>query len=500
MRSRWCNVALTIILLLMLSKIIAWTDWVQDGDVLNVTGGAYAYNPSIADNDGMPIIAWPEGSSNSNLYIKYWDGNNWRQMGGSLNIKTAGGPANASITMNNSVPYVAWEEFSNTSTSESQVVVKHWTGSAWVQDGNSLNSDPNRAAGGPSIAATNGMVFVAYLDLSDQGIYIKHWDGSKWLSDSTGSLNVDPLATVNKPALVLDTNNIYVAWAEVYNSKFQIFVKHFSGGYWIQNGGSLNFNDAGGSAQYPCIAIKGGVPYVAWSEFDGVANQIYVKHWNGSEWVKDGGSLNVDPSKNANAPSLIINDGSPFISWTEYLGSVRQVYVKYWDGNAWIQVGGNLNYNSSQDAAVSRMTSCKNMAYVAWTEKNITTNQLRVKHYMFPTPVVTSTPLITPTNISTMVPGAFFKIINGKINPGKNEKMTISWSQPTEAETTISIYNMLGDKIITLVNHQLFSAGQLHKESWDGTAASGKPVGNGIYTVYFKSDGYETHGKCAVVK
>ena len=53
----------------------------------------------------------------------------------------------------------------------------------------------------------------------------------------------------------------------------------------------------------PSIASIGGTPYVAWQEFNGSAFQVRVAQFAGGAWTAVGGSLNVDPTKDANSPT-----------------------------------------------------------------------------------------------------------------------------------------------------------------------------------------------------
>jgi hypothetical protein len=112
-------------------------------------------------------------------------------------------------------------------------------------------------------------------------------------------------------------------------------------------------------------------------------------------------------------------------------------------------------------------------------------------------PVQTPTPVFTAPSVS---PERFFKIYRNQVNPNRGESALVRWSQPQTAPVTITVYNLVGDKIITLVDHQTFSAGQFNEVTWKGVNSAGRTVGSGIYIVYFKTDGYETYGKAAVIK
>jgi hypothetical protein len=123
----------------------------------------------------------------------------------------------------------------------------------------------------------------------------------------------------------------------------QIFVREFKAGAWQTEGfpESLNVN-AGALAQAPSIDFTGAnrtVPWVAWAEPNGGANQIFASRFvpqptpaqNGGQWIHEGQtstsngpSLNINAGRNAADPSLIggttIAGGNPapWVAWQEF--------------------------------------------------------------------------------------------------------------------------------------------------------------------------------------
>lgn len=117
-----------------------------------------------------------------------------------------------------------------------------------------------------------------------------------------------------------------------------------------------------------------------------------------------------------------------------------------------------------------------------------------------PGPTATATPSPTGTPIVTVVPGTFFKIYHSQINPMHGEQARLRWAQPQDGPVTIRIFNLLGDIVITLVNHGTYSAGQYNEVSWNGKTSRGAMAGSGIYIVLLEAPGYTTKAKAAVIK
>jgi hypothetical protein len=112
----------------------------------------------------------------------------------------------------------------------------------------------------------------------------------------------------------------------------------------------------------------------------------------------------------------------------------------------------------------------------------------------------TLVPTATPSPAAVQVPQNYFKIFHSQINPMRGEQSRIRWTQPQTGPVTIRIFNLLGDKVITLVNNENYSAGEYHEAAWNGKTSRGSMAGSGIYIVLFESPGYMARGKTAVIK
>ncbi len=121
---------------------------------------------------------------------------------------------------------------------------------------------------------------------------------------------------------------------------------------WRPQGSDLN-NTSGYYASWPKTAVFNNVPYVVWEEHDAAYtnNYIYVKYWDGSAWVRLGsGAINTNKGYQ---PSIAIGqDGTIYVAYYEIDGSsVKHIYVRRWSGSAWVLVGSELRYNTSQHYA-----------------------------------------------------------------------------------------------------------------------------------------------------
>ncbi len=79
-----------------------------------------------------------------------------------------------------------------------------------------------------------------------------------------------------------------------------------------------------------------------------------------------------------------------------------------------------------------------------------------------------------------------------------NPSTTISFNLPNTGQVQLSIYNVLGQKVTTLVNGQ-YTAGT-HEVTWNGTDDSGSPVGSGIYFYRITSSDFDQTKKMILMK
>jgi hypothetical protein len=79
-----------------------------------------------------------------------------------------------------------------------------------------------------------------------------------------------------------------------------------------------------------------------------------------------------------------------------------------------------------------------------------------------------------------------------------NPSTTIRFSLPSSGYVTLDVYNILGQKVRTLVDENL-TAG--YKQIfWDGTNQQGQPVSSGIYFYRLKTDSFSETKKMVLMK
>jgi hypothetical protein len=329
-------------------------------------GHSESHSPSMAVVNGVPWLSWYKtnnaGNLNGSLYAKYWDGNAW--VGGAVGV---GNPSTSfaidgrsALAAVGTTPHIAFLETTRDFYPWNTLVyVKTWSGTGWQLKGTGpLNHDATTSgntADSVSIASDGTNPLVAWTESTQPFgggnnplVFVSIWNGTLW-QPLGGALNVDAAGGWGFDAAIAYWHGQpYVAWTErSLAGDSKLYVKTWSGSAWsLVGGGALNRSAPGGWAYRPALAASASALEVAWVEQPSLGQkaQTFAAEWNGVGWLALGGSLNADPVGSAERASVSILNAKPVVAWGEVnLGALRQVYVKQWDGNAWVAVSGSIN-------------------------------------------------------------------------------------------------------------------------------------------------------------
>lgn len=274
-------------------------------------------------------------------------------------------------------PYIAWYD---TSSGDKEIYVRRWNGSIWTevgtrsasQGGISNNSSISTA---PSIAAgADGKPCVTWRDFSSGffEIYLRCWNGSSWIELGTNSATDGGVSNQQGtsswgPSLAFAPDGTpYVAWDNGGEHSNEIYVARWNGDTWEKLPASGSISNSVGNSWLPSLAIASdGTPYVAWQDESSSDTEIYVRRWNGMDWVEvgtgsaSGGGISRNSGRSAGASLAISNDGTPYVAWQDDSGGNPEIYIRGWNGSSWVEVGAGSAAGSgiSQNLSVSAKPS-----------------------------------------------------------------------------------------------------------------------------------------------
>jgi hypothetical protein len=220
-------------------------------------------------------------------------------------------------------------------------------GSGWQQLGGALAMAD---ATGPafSLAIDDdrfGEPVVAYVESATPAgparLFVTRRNGAAWETLGGGALNPTSLTAASDPSLATRlTTPIHVAWSQGNGVQQNVFVARLNGAAWESVGPPgipLNYV-AGSRAVRPAIALSSeGLPQVAWIE-DGV---VKWKRFDGANWVASAFGPEGPASGNADRVRLATSPSTPVIAWTE--GPVNDRKLKVVAGQSFAPFAAQVN-------------------------------------------------------------------------------------------------------------------------------------------------------------
>lgn len=325
----------------------------------------YSSAPSLAMSPDGLIVTWMNNEDgDTDIYVRRWDGLSWVEMGsGSASgggiSNNDGGSGLPSLAISLDGPIVAWHD---DSSGNSEIYVRYWDGSAWAELG------PGSATGGgisnnadsslrPSLAISPDGPIVAWEDWSGDNvdIYVRRWNGSAWVEMGTDSATGGGISNNDNvsyfPSLAISPDGPIVAWEDWSGGDGEIYIRRWDGSAWVEmgtgsaTGGGISNND--NSSFNPSLTMSPDGPIVAWEDWSDIGG-IYVRRWDGSAWVEVGaGSATGDGISDDNGiawvPSPAMSPDGPLVAWLggeNNQGAINGViYVRRWSGSTWAEMG-----------------------------------------------------------------------------------------------------------------------------------------------------------------
>ncbi len=457
--SRSC---LLFTLCLSLLPAAASAEWTVVGNTLNADAARSARFPHMAVHNGTPYVTWVESTAvRDQLYASFWNGTSWQFLGGSLNTETGEHAYAGQIAFYNNTPYVAYSEAYSPDTAQ-RVYVKRWNGASWTIVGNILNINFAEYANSPSLAfSPSGTPYVAWSEQfgSAQRVYVKHFNGSAWVQDGT-YLNIDANRQATNPSLVIWNGRPVVAWGESTASSYDIRAKALNGTSWEAVGNSVN--TAGHYSYNSWLAVDNNNLYAAFAEDNDtsfvVMGDIFlarVRRFNGTGWQDVGGILNNDAAHPAYAPRLAFAGGTPYAAFIEdynydMMGMTQdhRLMVKRYATGSWSQFGAELNLATGEYVNGGAIAISGSSVYVAWSESSGSAQCLHVKTDQVPLP---PTPTPTPSGGSLTPDGATPGVatVQAYPNPASGQ-MRFRFNLAAPASASLRIYNLAGEQVVSL--------------------------------------------------
>jgi hypothetical protein len=308
--------------------------------------------PNMAlDGDGGLIVVsrWGE-TERGGIFVRRWSGRAWEDFDGSSRDRGVRGDGkgvgDAKVAVDpKGRPVAAWR--ANQEGRQWQVHVRRWDGRRWEElDGSATGGGASRSrtsAWAPYVAVdAEGRPIVAWEEAERGGaqIHLRRWSGSAWEevggSASPGGVSRSRLPCA-WPAVAAGRNGaIVVAWTTVEENRFYVQLRRWTGDAWEELGGSVSSEGLGGAGRgFLDLRLDAeDRPVLCWLG----SQDVHVHRWTGLAWQEIGSGV-VGPNSTVSAPRLALDAaGRPFVLFRRAIADGTAVFVRGWNGRAWLDV------------------------------------------------------------------------------------------------------------------------------------------------------------------
>ncbi|MFC1640671.1 hypothetical protein ACFL2D_01330, partial [Patescibacteria group bacterium] len=227
---------------------------------------------------------------------------------------------------------------------------------------------------------------------------------------------------------------------------------------------------------HPSLAFdSAGKPHLAWEDKGPPSGRrVYYSYWDGEAWQGQAGSNtgkgmsgNISSVNGADASIAIDSQDRPHIAWVGTDTDVKQIYYAYWDGTAWVGVGGSdlsagMSKSENDSFVPSLVLDSSDNPHIAWSDKSTHTGYRNI-YYAYWTGTEWDGLAVSDRGIGV---GGRFSKYNGDepwLALDSHNRPHIAWHGLTHSSSETDIYYTY----------------------WDGTAweTKGNRVGNGISNI-----------------
>ena len=319
-----------------------------------------------------------------------------------------------------------------------------------------------------------------------KNIYAQRLDSSGILVDTSFKVN-DNLQAVDhlSPKVGIDSvGNFTIAWYDRRDSEERIYLQRYNSSGVKIGSNFASFCDSLNPVQreFDLAVNSKGNMVLAWTQLEGDKINLYAQRYLSSGSPLGNNFLVNDISGIPEAPSVSIDDDTFFVVvWTDYRAGNPDIYYQVYYFNEGIPLGANSILSTDLTNALNFspdvVLSPPNI-YTAWVDNrdsgagfDIYANTIRYRQTKVEEEEVTHP---FAFELGQNYPNPFNPTTAISFRAGSLEQRA---GRPVH--TTLTIYNILGEKVKTLVDDKREPGN--YRVIWDGKDEAGKEVSSGIY-------------------
>lgn len=454
---------LSMVLFCFFTVSTAFSQW-QQPDIRLTNSAGFSTNSDLATSGSFLHAVWQDTRVGGNKIFYKRSTNEGLTWEADIQLTNLNGTL-PTISATGSSVHIVW--YDNRS-GDYEIYYKRSTdgGNTWEPDVRLTNS--SGVSSYPIIRAEGLAVNVIWTDIRSggSGIYYKRSidGGNSWTADT---LLTDTTGTTSLVSLTSNGLNIHIAWSDYRNAgDYEIYYKRSTNGG-ISWGADTRLTNELRISESPSITCNSSAVHISWIDLrdSNINAEVYYKRStdNGNSWSPD---TRLTVYAYAGNPSILLSGTIVHVIWG-VLPSGSEIHYKRStnNGNNW-ETSTQIS-SSFSGAYYPNIAVTGSKAHILWHDvRNGSTNS--ELYYDF-NPTGNT---IGVTNISTEIPNAYLLSQNypNPFNPSTNIKFAL----PVSGIVKLTLFDMLGREIETLVNGNL-SAGTYNTD-WNASNHS-----SGVY-------------------
>jgi len=341
----------------------AATDYFGWSSSINSLGNRIAVGAYF--NDG-------NGADAGHVRIFENNGSNWNQLGQDIDGEAAGDHSGFALSMNSLGDRVIVGARNNNGngTQTGHVRIYEWNGTSWIQLGQDIDGESANDYSGYTVSMNSlGDIVAIGAPFNDGNgtdaghVRIYEWNGSSW-SQLGSDIDGEAVGDFFGQSVSINSVGDRVAIGGYANGgngggSGHTRIYSYIGSSWVQLGSDIDGENVGDKSGYSVAINDAGDRVVISSPFNddngNLSGHVRVFNWDGNAWNQLGANIPGEAAGDySGLPGLDINGDGDIIA----IGSVYNdgngldaghFRVFYYNGNAWIQSGNDVDGEASID-------------------------------------------------------------------------------------------------------------------------------------------------------
>ena len=433
------------------------------------------------------------------------------QLGSDIDGEAADDRSGWSVSMNSAGDRVAigapWND--GTGDGAGHVRVYEYSNSSWSQLGSDIDGEAADDLSGMSVSMNSVGDRVAIGAYGNDGtaseaghVRVYEYSNSSWTqigSDIDGEAADD----LSGRSVSMNSAGDRIAIGAMYNDGTasdagHVRVYEYSNSSWTQIGSDIDGEAASdGSGRSVSMNSAGDRVAIGASGNDGSgdgAGHVRVYEYSNSSWTQIGSDIDGEAASDGSGYSVSMNSAGDRVAigapWNDGTASdAGHVRVYEYSNSNWSQVGFDIDGEAAGDysgTSVSMNSAGDRVAIGAMYNDGTASDAGHVRVYSLTELFIDNRMMPTEYAIHQNYPNPF------------NPVTTLRYDIPENAMINITIYDMLGRQVKTLIN-QTQDAGY-RSVIWDATNDYGKPVSAGVYLYQIQAGEYMQTKKMVLLK